>query len=108
MHRHVNKLENYLNVRLSEISTPDLVDFKEDLGKVRADIVILQHHQIVLSSDPTTEEFEDEGLLFDITRKPVKKGTKMAIIKIKARGKKLIVIKKEEPRSQKKRQSKRR
>lgn len=71
LHGHIDELENHLNVRLREISVPDLAIFQSALVKAKADIVILQLYQIMISSDPVTEEDEDEAPLIDITRKPI-------------------------------------
>lgn len=68
-----DELENHLNTKLSEMLAQNLVYFKVALGKVKADIMELQRQYFVLPSDLTAKEFDDQGSLFDITRKPVKK-----------------------------------
>lgn len=39
LYGHIDELENYFNVRLSEMSVPDLVVFKSSLDKVKVDVV---------------------------------------------------------------------
>lgn len=56
------------------MSVPNLAVFKAAFDKVKDDIMALQRHQIMISSDLVIEESKHKAPLFDITIKLVNKG----------------------------------
>lgn len=69
LHICIDDMEHRLSGRLREISIPNLTVFKAALDKAKADVVELQSHKIVISSDPVAKESEKKPLLIEITRK---------------------------------------